>query len=250
MPTLIRSVQKAVRIVELIATSERGLSASQVADRLGFPLATTHHLLGTLVAEGMLSREERDYQLGPLALLLGDATASSSTPPPYLRQPLRKLAEATGETAYVSVWRNGGAVVVATVEGVHAVRVSSLRAGFGRYSHARAAGKVLLAFGRPQRLDAYLAEESLDGPTDRAIHDRAALRAELERVRAEGLGFDREEFSEGAMGVAAPVLDRGIAVAAYAVTAPSGRFGGAEASYAEAVLAAAAEATAAAETLV
>lgn len=242
MPTLIRSVQKAVRIVELIATAEGGLSASQVADRLELPLATTHHLLGTLVEEGVLSREGRDYHLGPLALLLGDATASAATPPPHLRQPLRKLAEATGETAYVSVWRNGGAVVLATVEGVHAVRVSSLRAGFGRYAHARAAGKVLLAFGRPERLDAYLAEESLEGPTDRAIHDRTELRAELDRVRLAGVGFDREEFSEGAMGIAAPVLDGGIAVAAYAVTAPSGRFHTAEASYAEAVLAAAAEA--------
>lgn len=239
MPTLIRSVQKAMRIVDAVASSPSPLTAGEIARRLGIPLPTTHHLLGTLVAEGMLSRDGRDYGLGPLALALADASGRAGAAPPYLRAPLRQLAGATGETAYVTVWRNDAAMVLSTVEGAHAVRVSSLGAGFAGFSHARASGKVLLAFGGEDRLETYLAGSDLAAPTGRAIHSERALRAELERVRAAGISFDREEFSEGAMGLAAPVLHHGIAVAAFAVTAPADRFTAAEARYADAVRAAA-----------
>src|SRR5919199_1495900 len=142
VPTRIRSVSRAVEILLFMSEQPEGRTAKETALALRMPVATTYHLLNTLADDGMLAKDaKRQYHLGPKIGALADAFLRQLTPPDYLLAPLRRVAEATGETAYVSGWRHGEIVVLASVEGSHAVRVSNLHVGFAGYAHARASGK-------------------------------------------------------------------------------------------------------------
>ncbi len=224
-PTQIQSVARAARLLLFVADGVDGRTAKACSDALGLPLATTHHLLATLVVEGLLSKDgKRRYILGPKVGMLADAFEHQMLPPEYLLEPLRQLADTTAETAHLCAWRHGEVVALASVEGSQAVRVASVHTGLAGFAHARASGKVLLALSSKSARDAYLARHSLERLTDRTITGRSELDAELENVRQQGYAIDDEEFAPGVACVAAPIAVGSSVIGAYSVSAPLARF--------------------------
>jgi IclR family transcriptional regulator, acetate operon repressor len=221
----IRSAARVSRILMHVATQTRGATAKEIAHALELPAPTAYHLLGTLVSEGLLAKNpQRRYQLGPTVGTIANAYVRQLTPPEHLVAPLHELAAVTGETAYLASWRDDRIAVIASVEGRNAVRVSGVHLGVADDVHARASGKVLLAFAPESLRAAYLRVHPLERVTARTIVDPDEFQHELERTRRRGFAIDEEEFREGVACAAAPVLDNGHAVAAYAVSTPAGRF--------------------------
>lgn len=105
------------------------------------------------------------------------------------------------------------------------MRVSGANLGFVESAHARASGKLLLAFASEEVRTAYLALNPLVPVTPRTIVQPEEFELELERIRLRGYAVDEEEFREGVSCVAAPVMESGHAVSAYSVSAPAERFG-------------------------
>ena len=235
----VRSVVKATQLLLCIADGE-GLTAQQAASAVGIPLGTAYHLLNTLLAEGMLSRDgARRYLLGPKVAALSIAYAQQG-PSERLLDAVRRLAESTGETAYVSAWRDGEVVAVAAIEGSSAVRVGRIHTELRGQEHARASGKVMLAHLEPNALDGYIATHRLEALTPETIADEPRLRAELAVVRERGFAFDDAEFTPGVGCVAAPILEGGICVGCLTISAPLDRFTRNRDALTSAVLAAAA----------
>jgi DNA-binding IclR family transcriptional regulator len=215
-------VRRAAVVLEVVARSNGGVRATQVAAELQVPLPTAYHLLNTLTQEGLLTKmDDRRYQLGPKVGLLAEAFAAQISAPEHLVIRLRELSDRTGETAYLSAWRRGDAVLLSIIEGRRAVRVSGLHLGYSGLAHARASGKVLLAYGRPGTIEAYLRSHAMETPTERTVTDAGALQAEAARTRAAGYAVDEEEFAEGVSCVAAPVADGSMAIG---ISAPAERF--------------------------
>jgi IclR family acetate operon transcriptional repressor len=237
--TTVQSVERASRILLWVATSDERVTAKQVADHFGLSLPTAYHLLATLVAEGLLAKERgRRYGLGLKAALIADAVArDTSAPEDYLRI-LRELAETTGETAYLSAWKGGEITVLAAVEGDQAVRVAGITTGVAGSEHARASGKLLLAFARPEQRDPLLAGR-LPKLTPNTITSRKALQRELEAIRREGFAVDREEFALGVTCLSAPIIEGRSVFFAYTISVPTDRYRQCEASLHHAVLSAA-----------
>lgn len=220
----VRSVDKAARIL-LLFGGEEVLTARDVAARLSMPVPTAYNLLETLVVTRLLRKTAaRAYELGPAVGVLSDALQRRLAPPAFLLDPLHELAAATRETAYLSRWQDDDAVILATVEGVQELRVSGLHSGTRGEAHARASGKLFLAYAGPDVRERYLARNPLTALTETTITDRRELDAELERIRAAGISLDREEFADGVSCVSAPVLEHGVVIATYTVAAPTARF--------------------------
>lgn len=216
---------RAARLIQWVAAENGPRTASRASRAVGLPLATTHHLLNTLVAEGLLSKDaKREYHLGPQVGVLADAFERELFPPEYLLEPLRRLADSCEETAHLAAWRHGEVTILSSVEGKQAVRVARLHIGLEGGAHARASGKLLLALAGPEVRSAYLVAHPLERLTDRTITDADQLEAELDRIRQRGYAVDQEEFSPGVACVAAPILVNGIAIAAYSISAPIARF--------------------------
>jgi IclR family acetate operon transcriptional repressor len=237
--TTIRSVSRAARILLLIAERE-GRTAKEVAVALELAVPTCHHLLNTLLAEGLLTKDSRrQYHLGPTVGALSDAFLRRIAPQEQLVAELRRLALATGETGYLSGWRNDEVVVLASVEGTHAVRVARLHAGFTGDAHARSSGKLLLALAPASVRELYLRNHPLSRLTGHTIVRRDMLESEFVRIQQRGYAFDEEEFREGVACVSAPVIDDGLISAAFTVSAPVERFRERQRELVGAVLAAA-----------
>jgi DNA-binding IclR family transcriptional regulator len=93
----------------------------------------------------------------------------------------------------------------------------------GRYpAHCTGVGKAILAFSGEQALAAH-GDDLLPRKTKYSIATQVQLHAELNKVRAHGIGCDREESLPGFGCVAAPIGNPGEAVGAVSVCGPMNR---------------------------
>lgn len=223
--TRIQSASRAVRILLAVAESDDGLHAKDLSVRFGLSLSTAYHLLSTLVSEGVLVKDERRrYLIGPKASVIAESYNKSNVVPERHMKALNLLAESTGETAYLSAWRRGEIVVLATVEGSQAVRVTGLTAGYSSNLHARASGKLLLAFLPEEEREAKMKRLVMKRLTEATITSRSEFRRELERIRREEFSFDRQEFLQGVECMSAPIWENGAVVSCLTVSTPADRF--------------------------
>jgi IclR family transcriptional regulator, acetate operon repressor len=223
-PTIISSVLKAVKVLTEVARHPNGTLAGEVAVALNMPAPSAYHVLNTLTISGILTKgEDRRYRLGPLVGALSSAYYLQNAPDERLVAPLIELARATGETTYLTGWRDREIEVIASAEGSHAVRVPGIARGTHGHAHARASGKLLLALAPVELRDAYLARHELVALTPRTIVDADALHSELERIPSEGYAFDDEEFAEGVSCISVPLIHQGLFIGAYTISAPTER---------------------------
>ncbi|HVT68992.1 MAG TPA: IclR family transcriptional regulator C-terminal domain-containing protein, partial [Trebonia sp.] len=136
---------------------------------------------------------------------------------------LTALAGETGERAYLCAWRHGDISILASRQGTLAVRVAELNVGYYDKAHARASGKVLLAFAEPQNRAVYLADHPLHAVTARTIVDSRRFAEVLETVRLQGFATEVEEFVEGVACLAVPIMVGDRLIAAYTISAPAAR---------------------------
>jgi len=224
--TRVHSVARAARLLHLIASiPEHERTAKDLAAAMGTPLPSMYHLLNTLVDARLLTRDRRRlYHLGLGIGTLANAYYRQSQPPLELLDPLHAIISATGETAYLGGLVRGELEIFAEMAGTRAVRVTDLKPGYRGAAHARASGKVLLAFSDLKERNHYLGGHSLQALTPNTITDVTQLLAELDLVREQGYATEVEEFTEGVACCAVPILDDGILLAAYTLAAPVERY--------------------------
>src|SRR5581483_6602076 len=144
--------------------------------------------------------------------------------PDTLLAGVRELARRTDETAYLADWGEHDIRVLASVEGKQIVRVAEVVSGAYEHGHARANGKVLLAYASPAVRQAYLRAHPLVPVTKNTICDLAQFEQEMERIRQRGYAYDHEEWSIGLCCIGAPLLQNGHILAALGLSVPSDRF--------------------------
>lgn len=219
-------MRRAADLLQLVASlGEADRTASGLAAALGKPLPTTYHLLQTLVDTHLLVRDQQlRYHLGTAVGRLVSAYQAQSHVPTSLLLPLQALAGETGESCYFSAWRFGEIEVLASVSGSKSVRVTDLSPGFYGCAHARASGKVLLAFTSKEERERYLATHELTAVTPSTITVRGTLDAVLEQVAGDGYGSELEEFRLGVACLSMPIFDGRFLIGTYTVSWPHYRY--------------------------
>ncbi len=239
---LLHSVQRALRVLSLIAEHPQGLSAREISKALGLNISTCYHLLNTLVAGGYLDRHphKQIYLLGPQIPFLNNAFVQSlatqetsifSEDPTWssgliatslvgrLRSVLYRLTEQTQEPSYLACWRYGEIVLQAIVESPQAAKVTKLYVGYRGQAHSHALGKVLLAYSDPALVDRYLDMHPLTPFGPNTIVQRSRFIDELNDIVRQGYSIDNEEFTIDICCIAAPVFaPQGHVVAALGIS--------------------------------
>lgn len=227
----VQSVARAAALLLSVARSPSGLTSKELSDQLGLSRQTTYHLLHTLVAVGLLTRGERNrYVVGLRVGSLAEAFKRHLAPSEYLAPYVRRIARETGETAYAAGWWNGEIVILGMARGDQAVQAAELPYGVYSSGHARASGKLLLAFATPDLREDYFRRNPLVACTPNTITDRRRLDAELEAIRRQGFAEDRAEFAEGLCCLAVPI-DGGLSPFVFGLSAPVERFAENRAAY-------------------
>src|SRR5215208_8406636 len=199
----IQSIDRAVELLEAIAAAGEPVTAPVLADRCGLNRSTAWRMLATLEHHGLVERAPATNRYGLGFALLRLAAAAGHEPLVRLAHPLlRRLAEATGETVNLAVARRLELVYADQVQAPHVMAPDWL--GHRVPLHATSTGKAFLA-ALPE---ADLEGIPLDRFTDTTITGAAALRAELDAVRARGFAASRGELEPALWGVSAAARDR------------------------------------------
>lgn len=192
------------------------MGLSQLARLSGLNKATCHRLLTEMESRGLVEQvgTAREYRLGPAVLRLA-ALRESAVPTREAAMPLlRRLAEATGETAHLSHLVAGRLQTLAFAYSArHGMKVTMEDADFLPF-HATASGAAVLAF-LPEAETARLLA---------ACPDPEAVRARIAACRNRGWAETLSTFEKDVQGTAVPLFDAtGACIGALAVAAAAPR---------------------------
>lgn len=196
-------------ILETLALSARPLTVAEMNASLGLPKPTIHRLVGTLEEEGFLIRhiDGRSYLPGPKLrqMMLGVMRAGQHTLSQH--QILIRLNERIRETCNLSIPDTDAMIYIDRVETQWPLRIQ-LHVGSRVPLHATSAGKICLAHMSPDVLDRFLQVAALPKFTEKTITNPAELASCLGTIRDQGYSTDDQEFVEGMIAIAVPVLSR------------------------------------------
>lgn len=173
-PTLIQSVQRALRLLEIVAEHDDRAHAKEIARAAGLPLATTYHLLRTCAHEGWLQRlADGSYVLGHrFDVVRYHGTAARGVA--HARPAMAWLRDELGGAVYLARYVDGEIVVAEIVDGPRAPRID-LWVGVHDAGHATALGKSLLGQLADADRQEYLSRHPLHDLTPRTVVDRRRL---------------------------------------------------------------------------
>jgi IclR family transcriptional regulator, acetate operon repressor len=201
-PTLIQSVQRALRLLEVVAERDGRAHAKELSRAAGLTLPTTYHLLRTLTHEGYLRRlDEGTYVLGDrLDVVLRDGSAARTAA--RARRTLESLRDELDSAVYLASYDHGEIVIVEIVDSPKAPRID-LWVGIHDAAHATALGKCILGQLDDGTREAYLAGHPLHDLTPNTVVDRRRLQAQL--AVSATVAVDDQEYALGVGCLAVPV---------------------------------------------
>lgn len=218
----VKTLRKALAVLDAFASAERSLSVAEVAVRAGLTRPTAHRLVQTLLAEGYLAQDPRDGRLEPgysvlkLAGTLLDTNRVRLAALPHLKN----LANTSGERANLGILYRDQMLYLG---GVEKPSLPTIYSRFGKTipAYCSAIGKAILSYLPERELDDYFKSAGLERRTESTITDEAALRDDLAKCRKEGYALDREEHCIGVFCIASAILVEGKPVAAIGLSGRS-----------------------------
>jgi DNA-binding IclR family transcriptional regulator len=224
MPADVRSLAKALTVLESLASSHEPMSALALSRRLKYPRATLYRILQTLCRHDFVRREgPASFRLGFKVLDLGNQLLEGTDLLGAARPALRQLGAEVQETVHLAIPHEGRMVYLDKLEGSGPFCTHS-RPGLAVPMHCTALGKAVLAFLPEDRAHAILRGQGMLRHTRRTLVSVKAMDREMARVRRLGYAIDDVEFERDVRCVGAPILDhRGQPVAAMSVSAPVSR---------------------------
>lgn len=216
------TVGRAIALLDALAQHPDGQTAKGLAVTLGISLPTTYHLLNSLRAGGLVTRDSQTqlFALGPRLPHLSQRYLDRGRPNPSTLKYMQALSEITGEAVNLIRLISDDAVSVALHTGPHASAPEPGYVGFAMPAHQSAAGQVLLAWQSPEFLRAYA-----QGPYGH-LHPAVTpgFIAGLREIREQGYALDAGASHPLIWCLAAPVVRGGHTVEALAIITTAGHW--------------------------
>nr|WP_237421853.1 IclR family transcriptional regulator [Gordonia sp. SID5947] len=190
---------------------------NELTEASGMNKTTVHRLMATLIHAGWVDRTGDGayrvampvFEVGSAALIKLDIRSAAR---PFMVQ----LAERFGDTAYLMVPADQGAVCIDRVEGSNPLIVAGINIGSVMPYHAAAGPIVMLA--NSEELRAQWVRAGLTSFTERTLTDVEGLTSHLASVREAGYSVSDSDYLAGVAAVAAPIFGRaGVVVASISV---------------------------------
>jgi DNA-binding IclR family transcriptional regulator len=219
----VKSAERALEILELVAAAERPLTTSDIGRALGYPRSSLHGLLQTMTKRHWLELvdSERAYALGIRTWEVGHSYLRAIDLADRAQPFMQRLRDQLDETIQLAMLDGRYNVYIGKVTGTQRLILAS-EVGRRLEAHATGIGKVLLSGLGDDELDRLFHGVALERFTEHTVPDYEALKVELEAIRNRGYGTDDEEYTAGVRCVAAPVRDAsGAVVAAMSVSVPT-----------------------------
>ncbi|MGC6565601.1 MAG: IclR family transcriptional regulator [Akkermansiaceae bacterium] len=206
-PGSVPALDRTLDILELLSDAPKGLTLSELSQRLEIPKNAVFRISQTLMARRYLTRdpETMAFRLTGQWLKLATPRLGGVSLATLARPAMTALRDVTGETTQLGVLCADEGTVIEQVEGTRSLRiVVDLGLRFPLYNNAP--GKLFLAHLSDGRRNEMIADMELTPCTPRTITDKALLRKECESIVAKGFSVDHAEADEGVHCIAAPIV--------------------------------------------
>lgn len=218
----IQVIQRATAVLRTCRNLGPGLSLGDIARQVKLPRSTVQRIVQSLVQEGFLQTngDASSIRLGPELLAFAD---SANVDVVEVAQPyLKRLSEQTGETVDLARFHRDHMIFVNQIPGAHRLRTVS---GVGEIFplHCTANGKAALSL-LPESVFDEPWMQDLPKLTPHTKVSASALKAEIEKIRASGIAFDREEHTLGICAAGIAFRDAMNQIYAISIPVPSVRF--------------------------
>jgi IclR family transcriptional regulator, KDG regulon repressor len=202
----LQSLQTAFRILDELSNARGPVGLTDLAATLGELKPRIYRHLSTMKRLGVVFQDARNgqYRLGGKLFSLGEAALDQFdlrfVAAPYLT----RLRDQTRQTALLSVPANGEPIVLACVEYLDRLSISS-RAGNRPPPHCSSQGRIALAFVDEAARKRVLARK-LTAFTRHSITDRQLIEARLRVIREQFFEEAIDEVRLGINALSAPVF--------------------------------------------
>ncbi|MFC7496013.1 MULTISPECIES: IclR family transcriptional regulator [unclassified Nocardioides] len=204
-PDVVGRVAAVLRAVASLGNGDGTTSA--IARRAALARPTVHRLLSALQGEGLVDRDrEGRWLLGPELYLLGAAAARRYDVTDVAQAFVRRLAQATGESAFFSARRGDETVCLLREDGSFPIRSHVLHEGIRFPLGVASAGLAILAHLPDAEIDGYLERTDLVS-TYGVGHASRQVRATVAETRRAGYAVNPGLIVEGSWGMGAAVFD-------------------------------------------
>ena len=219
------TVGKALEVLDQVAAFGRPVRFSELLAQSAFPKPTLYRFVQTLTNQQMLAYDpdRQTYSPGVRLVRLAHAAWDQTTLAPVARRHIDALSKIVGETVHLAQLDHAQVLYIDKRNAGQPVAMYS-QAGKVGPAYCTGVGKVMLAFLDSDAADNVIEQQSFHVFTEHTLDSADALRAELNDIRENGYGFDREEHEPGIICVAMPILsDTGRVLGALSVTSTTSR---------------------------
>jgi DNA-binding IclR family transcriptional regulator len=204
----VKSLRKAMAVLNVVATAERPLSIAELAIRAGIARPTAYRLVQTLAGEGHLVQDKVDGRLAigfavlPLAASLLDRNRLRVEALPHLHA----LAQQTGERVNLGILHRDQVLYLA---GVEKPSLPTIYSRFGKTApvHCSSLGKAILAFMRESEVMTLLQGHAFTAQTPTSITSLPRLLEDLAAIRKRGYALDNAEAAIGSFCLGATIFN-------------------------------------------
>ncbi len=184
------------------------MTASEIGLEMGLAKQTVHRLCNTLESEGFLTRQANTKRYMPARRSRGIASGLLFSSRSHIarHQVLEDVAGQVGETVNFVVPEATGMSYLDRVETDWPFRVQ-FPVGTNVPFHCTASGKTFMAAMAPKARKAFVHALSLEARTDKTHTAPDSLLKELKETARRGYSLDDQEFVDGMIAIAVPILD-------------------------------------------
>lgn len=226
---MIQSVERAIDILEEVASREDWVGVREIARSVGLKVPTTQQLLKTLQARNFLefNEELRQYRMGLGVWLLTEKINPLTCFKNKIKACLDRLCDELGETTVALTLINSEVKVVDSRQSKHVLAVTSPESGSMKIDrpHHMAGGRIVLAFSDKEFLDSYLKTLEFPEKGKNLFESADALQTEMRKVREAGHALTEDVDDSGIGALAVPILAKsGEFLMALSCSMPLNRF--------------------------
>jgi DNA-binding IclR family transcriptional regulator len=198
----IQSISIAMRFLNILASAERALPLSEIAQLSRTGRSTAHRYMQSLVKEALAVQDpiSSRYDLGPAALSLGVAALRRVDAVEISGLQMRQLTDNHGLSAGVCIWTDRGPTIVRWYRSAR-FAITAISLGDVLPVDNSACGIVFQAFLPRSQVEAARRLQPA------GFRGAPAGKAVIDRVRAEGWAELTSHLLSNVTGQAAPVLD-------------------------------------------
>jgi DNA-binding IclR family transcriptional regulator len=205
---VVPAAQRVLAVFELLLTSQRDLTASEIARGLGLARSSAFYIIQTIEECGYIYRSSPRGRYTFTAKFMDLANRSlpclgvCRTAAPFLR----RLMQRTGLTVHLGVLSQNEVVLIDRVAPASGQQMATW-VGKRMPIHCTGLGKALMAFLPSEQIE-FRIKQGLIRYNDNTIVSAGKLKEELLKTKSRGFALDDEEETVGLRCIGVPLFDQ------------------------------------------